>query len=56
MTAYTGGLGRLALYTEGICPCHNADEVIEASGYDADSDTENPSGSVILRPMGPVLS
>ncbi|MCI5674236.1 MAG: NYN domain-containing protein, partial [[Clostridium] symbiosum] len=46
MTAYTGGLGRLACTLKGYAPCHNADEVIEASGYDADSDTENPSGSV----------
>ena len=49
MTAYTGGLGRLACTLKGYAPCHNADEVIEGSGYDADSlipAHENPSGSV----------
>lgn len=46
VTAYTGGAGRLELAVKGYGPCHNAEEVIEASGYDADGDTDNPSGSV----------
>lgn len=44
--AYTKGNGRLFCSLKGYEPCHNADEVIQASGYDADRDTENPSGSV----------
>ena len=27
-------------------PCHNADEVIENTGYDSERDTDNPTGSV----------
>lgn len=46
VTAYTGGRGRLSCALKGYAPCHNEEEVIEAIGYDADSDTDNPSGSV----------
>lgn len=46
VTAYTGGAGRLSLAFAGYGPCHNADEVIAACGYDPDGDTENPAGSV----------
>ena len=46
VTAYTGGQGRVNCTLGGYAPCHNEEEVIEAIGYDADSDTENPSGSV----------
>ena len=44
--AYTKGNGRLFCSLKGYEPCHNAEEVIQASGYDADRDTNNPSGSV----------
>ena len=30
----------------GYAPCHNAEEVLAAAGYDADADTENPADSV----------
>lgn len=46
VAGYTRGMGRLSLEFKGYEPCHNAEEVIEASGYDPDRDTENPSGSV----------
>lgn len=46
VTAYTKGLGRLLLTFKDYEPCHNAQEVIEAAGYDALSDLDNPSGSV----------
>ncbi|MDO5344289.1 MAG: TetM/TetW/TetO/TetS family tetracycline resistance ribosomal protection protein [Lachnospiraceae bacterium] len=46
VTAYTKGCGRLFCTLKGYEPCHNAEEVIEAIGYDADGDTENPAGSV----------
>lgn len=46
VTAYTSGRGRLSCTLRGYAPCHNEEEVIEAVGYDADGDTDNPSGSV----------
>ncbi|MDY5483947.1 MAG: translation factor GTPase family protein [Clostridium sp.] len=46
VTAYTGGTGHLTCVLKGYGPCHNAEEVIAASGYDPDADLENPSGSV----------
>ena len=44
--AYSGGKGRLYTELKGYAPCHNAETVIEAIGYDAERDTENPCGSV----------
>lgn len=44
--SYTKGRGRLALSLSGYEPCHNAEEVIAASGYDFDSDLQDPAGSV----------
>ena len=44
--AYSGGKGRLHTELRGYEPCHNADAVIEAIGYDAMRDTQNPCGSV----------
>lgn len=44
--SYTKGRGRLALSLSGYEPCHNAAEVISASGYDFDSDLQDPAGSV----------
>lgn len=44
--AYSGGQGRLYTELKGYAPCHNAEAVIEAMGYDAERDTENPCGSV----------
>jgi len=46
VSAYTGGYGRLACVLRGYEPCHNAAEVIDEIGYDAEADTENPSASV----------
>ncbi len=46
MLAYTGGKGRLFTRLFGYEPCHNADEVMEQIGYEAEHDTENPCGSV----------
>lgn len=43
---YTHGKGRLLCNFSGYEPCHNAEEVIENSGYDCDSDTDNPCDSV----------
>ncbi len=46
VAAYTGGRGRFSCAVEGYRPCHNADTVIEAMGYDPERDVMNPTGSV----------
>lgn len=46
MTAYTRGRGRLRCRVKGYEPCQNAEEIIEASGYNPEADVENPAGSV----------
>ena len=46
VTAYTRGRGQLSCLPGGYAECHNTEEVIAASGYDADSDTENTADSV----------
>lgn len=44
--AYSKGKGRLTLQLKGYYPCHNTEEVLEASNYDSDTDLDNPTGSV----------
>ncbi len=44
--AYTKGCGHLFCTLKGYEPCHNEQEVLEAVGYRADLDEQNPSGSV----------
>ena len=46
VAAYTKGNGRLSVTVKGYEPCHNADAVIAASGYDPERDIENPADSV----------
>lgn len=46
VAAYTKGFGRLFLTLDGYAPCHNAEEVIAAIGYDPEHDLSNPTGSV----------
>ena len=46
VTGYTRGRGRLTCTLMGYEPCHNAQEVVEATGYDPEGDLENPTGSV----------
>ena len=46
VAAYTRGGGRLICTPAGYAPCHNAEAVIAAAGYDPDADTENPADSV----------
>lgn len=46
LLAYSGGKGRLFTRLKGYEPCHNAQEVIERIGYEAERDMENPCGSV----------
>lgn len=44
--AYTKGKGKLALFPDGYSPCHNAEKVIAAAGYDPEADLENTPDSV----------
>ena len=46
LMAYSGGNGRLFCSLKGYEPCHNADEVIEQIGYEAERDLDNPASSV----------
>lgn len=46
LITYTKGEGQLALTFYGYLPCHNSQEVKEQTGYNPDSDVENPSSSV----------
>ncbi|MGM9549591.1 MAG: NYN domain-containing protein [Faecousia sp.] len=46
LAAYTQGRGRLQLTLHGYAPCHNADAVISASGYDPEADPDNTPDSV----------
>lgn len=46
VAAYTKGRGRLVCTPDGYAPCHNAEQVVEQSGYQPEHDTENPPDSV----------
>ncbi|MDE5996461.1 MAG: NYN domain-containing protein, partial [Eubacterium sp.] len=43
---YTHGKGKLMCSLKGYEPCHNAEEIINAIGYDCDADVDNPCDSV----------
>ena len=46
VNAYKHGRGHLSCVFAGYRPCHNADEVIEQSAYEPESDLENTPDSV----------
>ncbi len=46
VVSYTRGRGHLSLTLDGYRPCHNAQEVIAAIGYEPEHDLENPADSV----------
>ena len=46
LASYTKGRGSIQLTMSGYRPCHNPEEVIEASGYQPELDLSNPAGSV----------
>jgi len=46
VASYTHGHGRFLTSMAGYGPCHNQEEVAGAIGYRADSDLDNPTGSV----------
>ena len=46
VVGYTRGRGHLSLTLDGYRPCHNAQEVIAAIGYEPEHDLDNPADSV----------
>ena len=46
VVSYTRGRGHLSLTLDGYRPCHNAQEVIAATGYEPEHDLDNPADSV----------
>jgi len=44
--SYTRGMGKLSCTSGGYEPCHNAEEIIAATGYDPEADLINPPHSV----------
>ena len=48
LVSYTSGTGRLTCTPAGYSPCHDAERVIEESGYDPERDTDNPADSVFV--------
>ena len=46
LATYTRGEGQITCTLKGYEPCVNAEEIIEASGYDPELDLRNPTGSV----------
>ena len=47
VVAYTKGQGRMSCTLRGYEPCHNSEEIVEATGYCAKTDSDNPAGSII---------
>ena len=46
VVSFTRGRGHLSLTLDGYRPCHNAQEVIAAIGYEPEHDLDNPADSV----------
>ena len=46
LASYTQGHGQLQISLHGYLPCHNAEAVIAAAGYDPEADVENTPDSV----------
>ncbi len=46
VAAYTHGKGKFSCRVEGYFPCHNAEEVVAAAGYNPESDMDNTPHSV----------
>jgi len=46
VTAYTSGHGALEMVFDGYAPCHNAEEIIQQTGYDPERDVDEPASSV----------
>ena len=46
VTAYTRGRGRVSCTLRGYAPCAEQEKIVEAIGYEAERDTDNPADSV----------
>lgn len=46
LNAYSHGRGRMSCTMKGYMPCHNAEEVIAAAGYNAEADIDNSADSI----------
>ena len=46
LVAYTHGRGRLSLKPDGYRPCKNQQAIVDAIGYSAEADVDNPADSV----------
>ncbi|MBE6614471.1 MAG: GTP-binding protein [Ruminococcaceae bacterium] len=46
VASYTHGKGKFSCRVEGYYPCHNAEEVIAAAGYNPEADMDNSPDSV----------
>ena len=46
VAAFTGGRGQVLCSPGGYAPCSQQEAIVNALGYDPESDTENPTGSV----------
>ena len=46
LISYTRGKGRLSCTSDGYEPCHNAEEIVSAVGYDPEGDLDNTPHSV----------
>ena len=46
LISFTSGEGRITCTSDGYEPCHNADEIVTAAGYDPTADLENTPHSV----------
>ena len=46
LAGLTKGRASVSFRFSGYRPCHNQEEVVRQTGYNPDSDTENPSYSV----------
>ena len=52
LAGYTSGEGKMSCSASAYQPCHNADKVTEACGYDPERDTEEPADSVFVNHNG----
>ncbi len=46
VVSYTKGRGHLTCALKGYLPCHNAEEIVETTGYNPEADIENTPDSV----------
>ncbi|MBR2528460.1 MAG: TetM/TetW/TetO/TetS family tetracycline resistance ribosomal protection protein [Blautia sp.] len=46
LVSFTGGRGRISLSLGGYFPCRDQETQVEETGYDAERDMDNPTGSV----------